>query len=119
MDEYRQEVINWTDTLDFIPTRAVVLLAENKLDNIIELTPKVNENVLDFPTYDTMWRFKNGFDSLWIKNNANKFREIGFRVFDSDIFGIIFGLEDTNFDFYFEHFEPLYNAFYSLPVAKH
>ncbi len=114
MEIYNKDIMNWTDKLNSIPTTAVIKLAENGLDKITELTSPNNENALDFPTYETMWRFKYGVDNIWIENNIDKMRDIGFRVYDSDIFGIIFGVEDTNFEFYFDLWEPFYNAFHNI-----
>lgn len=62
-----------------------------------------------FPTgWGTLFSPKSSFDSEWMAKNADQISKLGIFVFDSDIYGIILGIDAGGFDFYDAYWIPLY-----------
>ncbi len=64
------------------------------------------------PMWNTMWSFGDMCDTRWLENKEGirKMSERGFRVYESDEFGYFFGIDGCGYDFYEEHWIPLYRA---------
>lgn len=105
---YDKNIINWSDELNSIPTLAIKKLYTGGLDTIVELTEN-NEKSEFLPTYEEMWHSGYGIENIFIVRNIDKMQDIGFRVYDSHTFGIIFGIDNDKFDFYEHYWQPLYN----------
>lgn len=65
-----------------------------------------------FPMWDTMWAFSSNCDNDWLEEEGNleKMAECGFRIYESEDYGYIFGIDGAGYDFYQEHWYPLYMA---------
>lgn len=72
----------------------------------------VEEDNEHFPMWGTMWAFTTLFDTDWLEDEENlrKMAECGFRIYESEDYGYIFGIDGAGYDFYSEHWIPLYKA---------
>lgn len=64
------------------------------------------------PMWGTLWSFGDGCDDYWLENEdgIRKMSECGFRVYCHDEWGYFFGLDGAGYDFYGEHWIPLYKT---------
>ena len=64
------------------------------------------------PMWGTMWSFGDSCDDWWLEedNGIKKMSECGFRIYESEEFGYFFGIDGAGYDFYSEHWIPLYKA---------
>lgn len=64
------------------------------------------------PMWGTMWSFGDNIDDWWLEENGGlrAMSDCGFRVYQSDEFGYFFGIDGAGYDFYEEHWMPLYKA---------
>lgn len=64
------------------------------------------------PMWDCLWAFNDMCDKDWIDNEENrvKMAELGFRIYDSEDYGYVFGIDGAGYDFYSKHWIPLYKA---------
>lgn len=63
----------------------------------------------DLPMWGTMWTVSN-LDEDWIKDNLETMRKCGFWVYESDELGVFIGIDGAGYDFYADHWIPLYKA---------
>lgn len=64
------------------------------------------------PGWGTMWSFGERMDDDWLEGpgGLRAMSHCGFRIFESDEFGYFFGIDGAGYDFYEEHWVPLYKA---------
>ena len=64
------------------------------------------------PCWGIMWNFVESVDEYWLEKGAGltALSECGFRVFYHDDFGYFFGIDGAGYDFFEEHWIPLYTA---------
>lgn len=64
------------------------------------------------PMWGTMWSFGDSADDWWLEEDdgIKLMSECGFRVYESEDFGFIFGIDGAGYDFYESHWIPLYEA---------
>lgn len=64
------------------------------------------------PMWGTMWSFGDSVDDLWLEDDGGieKMSECGFRIFKSEEFGYFFGIDGAGYNFYEQHWEPLYRV---------
>lgn len=108
----RKEVENWARDFNEIPTFAVAKLAALDIESIREITETDDEYAEFLPMWNTMWTVRDLALQEWIKNNPEIMQECGFRVYESDAFEVIFGIDGAGYDFYSAHWIPLYKAYY-------
>lgn len=66
-----------------------------------------------FPMWGTMWQFGDGIDEWWLEENLQTMADCGFRIYEhtgEDAWGYFFGIDGAGYDFYEEHWIPLYKA---------
>lgn len=63
-----------------------------------------------FPMWGTMFQPKERIDEDWIEENLQKVADCGFRIYEHDDYGIFLGINGCGYDFYEEHWIPLYKA---------
>ena len=69
------------------------------------------ERESDLPMWSWLWSFSNGIDEEWLERGGiEKMSDCGFRVYNSGEFGYFFGIDGAGYDFYHEHWIPLYHA---------
>lgn len=74
------------------------------------------------PSWGTMWMMNDSADDYWIENNLEKMAQCGFRIYEHYDYGYIFGIDGGGYDFYSEHWIPLYKARglqWHDPIAEH
>lgn len=78
----------------------------------VELSDISTEYDYDLPIWGTMWSFGDSCDDYWLeeKDGLQKMAECGFRVFESEDYGYVFGIDGAGYDFYESHWIPLYKA---------
>ncbi|MCY8119586.1 hypothetical protein MOC55_11920 [Bacillus spizizenii] len=64
----------------------------------------------DLPMWGTVWTFGDSLDSDWIRNNLDVVADCGIWVYESEELGIFFGIDGAGYDFYEQHWKPLYKA---------
>ena len=64
------------------------------------------------PIWGTLWAFDDLDDIRWLDsdNGMTDISDCGFRIFHHDDFGYFFGIDGAGYDFYAEHWVPLYLA---------
>lgn len=63
-----------------------------------------------FPAWGTMWTFGEWLDEEWAKSHLDDMDRCGFVVYESDELGLFFGIDGAGYDFYEQHWIPLYLA---------
>lgn len=77
----------------------------------VQITELCNENENGLlPMWGTMWTFEERMDSDWAEENLHVMADCGFRIYESDELGIYFGIDGAGYDFYENHWIPLYKA---------
>lgn len=63
-----------------------------------------------FPMWGTMWSFGDSCDNYWIEEmgGLQLMADCGFRIYEQEDFGYIFGIDGCGYDFYEAHWIPLY-----------
>lgn len=62
------------------------------------------------PMWGTMWEFKDICDKEWLENNLQAVADCGFRIYESEDYGYLIGIDGAGYDFYESHWLPLYKA---------
>ena len=62
------------------------------------------------PMWGTMGEFKDGCDEQWLENNLQAVANCGFRIYESEDYGYLIGINGAGYDFYEAHFCPLYKT---------
>ena len=62
------------------------------------------------PMWGTMWSFGDICDKYWLDDEIGliMMSQCGFRIFKSEEFGYFFGIDGAGYDFYEQHWLPLY-----------
>ena len=87
-----------------------------ELDNGDELTTSAAELEVqrdDFlPMWGTLWSFNDSCDNYWLEEcgGLQMMANCGFRVYEQEDYTYIFGIDGAGYDFYEEHWLPLYEA---------
>lgn len=64
------------------------------------------------PMWGTMWSFGSLLDDDWLEkmDGLQKMANCGFRIYKSEDYQYIFGIDGAGYDFYEKHWIPLYDA---------
>lgn len=77
--------------------------------DVYELEDPYEKSVL--PSWGTMWSFNNSLDEDWARENPDKVKECGFRLYEYTKSGELYlGIDGGGYDFYSHHWVPLYKA---------
>ena len=84
-------------------------------NHIIEKDDFEIEKDYCFPIWGTMWAFDNVCDHGWLEgeygeSGLQKMADCGFRIYESEDYGYVFGIDGAGYDFFTEHWIPLYKA---------
>ena len=68
-----------------------------------------------FPAWGWMWAFSDQIDNDWLSGEFGKdglqlMANCGFRIYEQEDYGYIFGIDGAGYDFYEAHWIPLYDA---------
>ena len=110
----------WVHTFNAIPQSVVEKLMEvSDSTDIQEVTPfpedEFPEGCDTLPMWGTMWAFGDNIDNDWIRGEFGQdglqlMADCGFRIYESEDWDYIFGIDGCGYDFYEEHWIPLYKA---------
>ena len=62
------------------------------------------------PMWGTMWALKDRCDIEWLEGNLQAVADCGFRIYESEDYEYLIGIDGAGYDFYEAHFCPLYKA---------
>ena len=62
------------------------------------------------PIWGTLWSFSDRLDSKWLEAHLQEMAACGFRIYEQEDYGYVFGIDGAGYDFYEEHWIPLYLA---------
>ena len=101
---------SWVDSFNAIPVSvAEKLLKVSGYNDFLEITE--NEDADDiFPAWSTMWTMDSKVDKDWCESEEGitALSECGFRVYESEDYGVVFGIDGAGYNFYEYHWLPLY-----------
>jgi len=68
-----------------------------------------------FPMWGTMWAFSDTIDNDWLEgvfgeNGLQLMADCGFRIYESEDYDYVFGIDGAGYEFYPAHWIPLYKA---------
>lgn len=104
----------WVGNFNAIPRGMIEqLMIDNHEDwqEITELSDEQQEYYADMlPMWGTMWSFGDSCDDWWLENEGGIeiMSQCGFRIYEHDEWGYFFGIDGAGYDFYAEHWIPLY-----------
>ncbi|MDY7043647.1 hypothetical protein RVS70_05450 [Virgibacillus sp. M23] len=103
----------WVGEWNAIPTSAVEILINHDVENCndsYQITVE-NESQCGFPVaWGTMWTFGESLDEEWAENNADILNDCGIVAYYTESLGVVFGIDGAGYDFYEQHWIPLYKA---------
>ena len=103
----------WVRGFNAIPRTVVEKLTRLDIDSVQEITPGGRDEDSDFlPLWNTMWTFGDPPDDFWLQDEGGLeiMAEYGFRIYEQEDFGYIFGIDGAGYDFMSAHWLPLYKA---------
>lgn len=108
--EYRGEY-GTVEAYDGETEMYVVNLDNGETAQVEESEMEVNRDS-GLPMWGTMWAFGDSADDYWLDecDGLQKMADCGFRVYESEDYGHIFGIDGAGYDFYEAHWVPLYKA---------
>ena len=112
-DTIREAATAWVNGFNAVPTAVVEKLMRLDLDDVLEITPGRRDEDADYlPMWGTMWSFGNSADDYWLeeKDGLELMAECGFRIYEQEDFGYLFGIDGAGYSFMDEHWIPLYKA---------
>lgn len=82
-------------------------------DDDVVLMPDEFEACRDtyLPMWGTLWSFGDTCDDYWLEHGGLQLMaDCGFRIYEQEDLGYIFGIDGAGYDFYEAHWIPLYKA---------
>lgn len=109
----REATQAWVREWNCIPTEAVKIIFEyekaNNMENYMLTSP--SEHLHGYPiSWGTMFTFGESLDEEWALKNKEIFDKCGIVAYYSDTLGVVFGIDGGGYDFYEDHWIPLYKA---------
>lgn len=104
----------WVSEFNAIPQGMIErLMLDNCKDwqEVTVMTEEQEEHCLyTLPMWGTMWSFGDSCDDWWLENGdgIKVMSECGFRIYEHVEWGYFFGIDGAGYDFYSEHWIPLY-----------
>ena len=80
--------------------------------DIVEINPIEDEESYCeiLPMWGWMWQMTDSTDVRWLETHIEVVEDCGFRIYESEDFGYLIGIDGAGYDFYEEHWIPLYKA---------
>lgn len=104
----------WVGEFNAIPRAMIDQLMKDHFEEWEEVTvlPEDDEDRYDdwLPMWGTMWSFGDSCDDWWLEeeDGIRIMSECGFRIYNHEEYGYFFGIDGAGYDFYSEHWIPLY-----------
>ena len=112
-DTIREAATEWVYGFNAVPTAVVEKLMRLGPDEVREITPcEWDENARYLPMWDTMWSFGDSADDYWLEeeDGLELMAKCGFRIYEQEDFGYLFGIDGAGYSFMEAHWIPLYKA---------
>ena len=112
-DTIREAATAWVNSFNAVPATVIEKLMRLDPDEVREITPgERDENARYLPMWSTMWSFGNSADDSWLEkgDGLELMAECGFRIYEQEDFGYLFGIDGAGYSFMDEHWIPLYKA---------
>lgn len=109
----REAATAWVNSFNAVPTTVVEKLIRLDPDEVREITPGRRDEDADYlPMWGTMWSFGDSADDYWLEeeDGLELMAECGFRIYEQEDFGYLFGIDGAGYSFMDEHWIPLYKA---------
>jgi len=109
----REAATAWVNSFNAVPTTVVEKLMQLDLDDVREITPGRRDEDADYlPMWGTMWSFGDSADDYWLEeeDGLELMAECGFRIYEQEDFGYLFGIDGAGYSFMDNHWIPLYKA---------
>ena len=109
----REAATEWVYGFNAVPTAVVENLMRLDPDDVREITPgERDEDANYLPMWGTMWSFGDSADDYWLEeeDGLELMAECGFRIYEQEDFGYLFGIDGAGYSFMDEHWIPLYKA---------
>lgn len=110
----KEAVYAWVNEFNAVPTDMIAQLMADHPDDWEEVTVFDEDDELDdvLPMWGTMWSFGDSCDDYWLEeeDGIQKMSKCGFRIYHHEEWGWFFGIDGAGYDFYAEHWIPLYKA---------
>ena len=106
----------WVNSMNAIPLSLMFKAYADKVDDLVELTEieEIGDKIEHdswLPIWGWMWMMDDKLDEYWIRDNLESVSKLGFRIFEDQDNGYLFiGIDGAGYDFYEEHWIPLYKA---------
>ena len=62
------------------------------------------------PMWGTLWALSDGCDKHWLGENLQSVANCGFRIYESEDYEYLIGIDGAGYDFYESHWIPLYKV---------
>lgn len=62
------------------------------------------------PMWGTLWSFSDSCDKWWLGENLQAVANCGFRIYESEDYEYLIGIDGAGYDFYESHWIPLYKV---------
>ena len=112
-DTIREAAAAWVNSFNAVPVAVVEKLIQFDPDEVREITPGERDEDADYlPMWGTMWSFGDSADDYWLEKGGGLelMAECGFRIYEQEDFGYLFGIDGAGYSFLHEHWIPLYKA---------
>ena len=105
--EHSGEIIHYNKDED-----TYVICLNDGTEVVVEKDEFEIERDYGLPMWGTMWSFGDTCDKWWLDEDEGirLMSECGFRIYKSEEFGYFFGIDGAGYDFYEDHWIPLYKA---------
>lgn len=87
----------------------LINLDDGNTVEVVEGDFEIDEDAF-LPMWGTLWSFGNSCDNYWLDemDGIRSMSDCGFRIYEHDEWGYFFGIDGAGYDFYAEHWIPLY-----------
>lgn len=109
----REAATEWVYGFNAVPVAVVEKLMRLDPDGVREITPgRRDEDARYLPMWSTMWSFGDSADDSWLEKRGGLelMAECGFRIYEQEDFGYLFGIDGAGYSFMDKHWIPLYKA---------
>ena len=95
--------------------KALVEMDGDRSRHLIDLDDLEAEREGWLPMWGTLWTFGDSIDEEWANGeylgpHLQDMADCGFRIYEQEDFGLLFGIDGCGYDFYESHWIPLYKA---------
>lgn len=107
----KDAVRKWISEWNAIPTEAVKIIFNHEIANGManySITTE-KEEMYGYPVaWGTMWTFGESLDYDWALKNNEILERCGVIAYYSETLGVVIGIDGAGYDFYEQHWIPLY-----------